>query len=73
MPNPKSVAEAKRHPEAPGAFTSFRQLPRLYVGWPPPDVGTLEWISIEEGVKQTVDAFRIAVREGKIDVDKVLS
>ncbi len=32
IPFPEAVAKAKQHPEAPGAFTSFRQLPRLYLG-----------------------------------------
>lgn len=39
MPAPNLVAEAKQQPETPGAVTSFRQLPRLYVGWPPPEWG----------------------------------
>ena len=36
-------------------------------------LGHTEWIDLTSGVRQTVELFRSAVREGKVDVDRILA
>jgi hypothetical protein len=36
-------------------------------------LGQLTWTPLAEGVKQTIDCFQAAVRENKLDVEKILA
>ena len=47
IPKPSAVAEARKRPEAPGAFTSFTQFPRLYL---PNTFDLQEWAFYWQGV-----------------------